>query len=140
MTKTRTESDSFGPIEVPAEALWGAQTARSLHFFAIGEQRMPLPVIHALAWVKWAAARVNGDLQRLDAGKAQAIAAAARRVVAGRIRCRVPALGVADRLGHAEQHERQRSGGAPGCSRARRRGAAQAQAAPAREASIRTMT
>ncbi len=90
MNQTRTESDSFGPIEVPADALWGAQTARSLHFFAIGEQRMPLPVIHALAWVKWAAARVNGELQRLDAGKARAIAAAARRVVAGEFDAEFP--------------------------------------------------
>ena len=90
MNQTRTESDSFGTIEVPADALWGAQTARSLHFFAIGEQRMPLPVIHALAWVKWAAARVNADLQRLDAGKAQAIGAAARRVVAGEFDAEFP--------------------------------------------------
>jgi len=60
--RTRTETDSLGPVEVPRDALWGAQTARSLHFFAIGQQRMPLEIIHALAWVKWAAARVNGDL------------------------------------------------------------------------------
>ena len=59
MRATRTERDSFGPIEVPVDALWGAQTARSLHFFAIGEQLMPLEIIHVLAWVKWAAARVN---------------------------------------------------------------------------------
>jgi len=77
---TRTEIDSFGPIEVPADALWGAQTARSLHFFAIGEQRMPLPVVHALAWVKWAAALVNRDLKLIAAPRAQAIADAARRV------------------------------------------------------------
>jgi fumarate hydratase, class II len=83
MSNTRTETDSFGPIEVPAEALWGAQTARSLHFFAIGEQRMPLALIHALAWVKWAAARVNHDLHLLDAEKARAIADAAQRVAAG---------------------------------------------------------
>ncbi|MES2090602.1 MAG: class II fumarate hydratase [Pseudomonadota bacterium] len=80
---TRTESDSFGPIEVPIDALWGAQTARSLRFFAIGEQRMPLEVIHALAWVKWAAASVNSDLGLLDAVAAQAIAEAAQRVAAG---------------------------------------------------------
>ena len=90
MNQTRTESDSFGPIEVPADALWGAQTARSLHFFAIGEQRMPLPVIHALAWVKWAAARVNHDLMRLDATQAQAIAEAARRVAAGEFDAEFP--------------------------------------------------
>jgi len=83
MKSTRTESDSFGPIEVPADALWGAQTARSLYFFAIGEQRMPVLIVHALAWIKWAAAGVNCDLQLLDATKAQAIADAARRVAAG---------------------------------------------------------
>lgn len=83
MPKMRTETDSFGPIEVPADALWGAQTARSLHFFAIGEQRMPLPLIHALAWVKWAAAHVNGELNLLDATKAQAIASAAQRIALG---------------------------------------------------------
>ena len=90
MATTRTESDSFGPIEVPADALWGAQTARSLHFFAIGEQRMPLPVIHALAWVKWAAAGVNRDLRLLDAAKADAIAAAALRVAAGEFDAEFP--------------------------------------------------
>jgi fumarate hydratase, class II len=83
MSETRTESDSFGPIEVPADALWGAQTARSLRYFAIGEQRMPLAVIHGLAWIKWAAALVNRDLDRLAAAKAEAIAAAAERVAAG---------------------------------------------------------
>ncbi|MCW5627942.1 MAG: class II fumarate hydratase [Rhodoferax sp.] len=80
MTTTRTETDSFGPIEVPADALWGAQTARSQHFFAIGEQRMPLAQIHALAWVKWAAAEVNQELGRLAPDRAQAIAQAARAV------------------------------------------------------------
>lgn len=83
MVTTRIETDSFGPIEVPLEVLWGAQTARSLHFFAIGSQRMPLDVIHALAWVKWAAALVNADLQLLDPTKAQAIADASRRVANG---------------------------------------------------------
>ena len=90
MSTTRTESDSFGPIEVPLEALWGAQTARSLHFFAIGAQRMPLEVVHALAWVKWAAARVNRDLHLLDATKAQAIADAAQRVAQGEFDAEFP--------------------------------------------------
>jgi fumarate hydratase class II len=90
MSPTRTEFDSFGAIDVPADALWGAQTARSLHFFDIGEQRMPLALIHALAWVKWAAAGVNRDLQRLDAGKAQAIADAARRVALGEFDAEFP--------------------------------------------------
>ena len=84
MTKdVRHEVDSFGAIEVPERALWGAQTARSLRFFAIGEQRMPAEMIHALAWVKWAAACVNGELHRLKPEKAQAIATAAERVASG---------------------------------------------------------
>jgi fumarate hydratase class II len=87
---TRIESDSFGPIEVPDSALWGAQTARSLRFFAIGEQRMPLAVIHALAWIKWAAANVNRDLRLLDASKSQAIEAAARRVAVGEFDAEFP--------------------------------------------------
>ena len=90
MKNTRTESDSFGPIEVPVDALWGAQTARSLHFFAIGEQPMPLPLVHALAWIKWAAAGVNRDLQLLDADKAQAIVESARRVAAGEFDAEFP--------------------------------------------------
>ena len=89
-TDTRTESDSFGSVEVPLDALWGAQTARSLHFFAIGEQLMPLAVIHALAWVKWAAAGVNQDLNLLDATKARAIADAAQRVAVGEFDAEFP--------------------------------------------------
>ena len=77
---TRTETDSFGSLELPAAALWGVQTARSLHFFAIGTQRMPLEIIHALAHIKWAAATVNAQLGLLDAAKAMAIAAAAQRI------------------------------------------------------------
>ena len=83
MKTTRSESDSFGSIEVPNNVLWGAQTARSLQFFAIGEQRMPIKIIHALAWIKGVAALVHRDLELLDAGKAVAISDAAQRVVAG---------------------------------------------------------
>ena len=90
MSNTRIESDSFGSVEVPADALWGAQTARSLQFFAIGGQRMPLAVIHALAWIKWAAAGVNQDLNLLDATQAQAIANAAQRVAAGEFDAEFP--------------------------------------------------
>ena len=64
---TRTESDSFGPIEVDADHYWGAQTQRSLEHFAIGSETMPLPLIHALATIKKAAAAVNRDLGKLDA-------------------------------------------------------------------------
>ena len=81
----RTETDSFGPIEVPSDALWGAQTARSLRFFAIGDQRMPLDIVHALAQVKRAAAEVNGDLGLLEPDRATAIAAAAMRIAAGEL-------------------------------------------------------
>jgi fumarate hydratase class II len=90
VSSTRTESDSFGPIEVPADALWGAQTARSLQFFAIGEQRMPLAVIHAIAWFKWAGAQVNHDLGLLSAPRAQAIADAALRVAEGECDAQFP--------------------------------------------------
>ena len=90
MASTRTEHDSFGPIDVPADVLWAAQTARSLRFFAIGEQRMPLPVVHALAWVKWASACVNRDLGLLDARTADAVADAALRVVAGEFDAQFP--------------------------------------------------
>ncbi|BAL96194.1 class II fumarate hydratase [Rubrivivax gelatinosus] len=79
----REERDSFGPIDVPADALWGAQTERSLRFFAIGTQRMPMAIVHALAQVKRAAALVNAELGRLDAAKADAIARAAAEVAAG---------------------------------------------------------
>ena len=90
MSNMRTEIDSFGPIEVPLSALWGGQTARSLRFFAIGEQRMPLAVIHALAWLKCAAAIVNGELHLLDATKSQAIAEAAQRVATGEFNAEFP--------------------------------------------------
>jgi fumarate hydratase class II len=84
MSGTRTEKDSFGPIDVPVDRLWGAQTERSRRFFRISGERMPLPVVHALALVKRSAARVNATLGLLDAKKAEAIARAADEVMAGR--------------------------------------------------------
>ncbi|MGA8006926.1 MAG: class II fumarate hydratase [Burkholderiales bacterium] len=84
MADTRTERDSFGPIEVPAQRLWGAQTERSRRNFRISGELMPLAVIHALALVKRAAARVNRELGLLDARKAAAIEQAADEVLAGR--------------------------------------------------------
>ena len=83
MGGTRTERDSFGPIEVPAACLWGAQTERSRRYFRAGE-RMPLAVIRALALVKKAAARANADLGLLAKPKAEAIQQAADEVLAGR--------------------------------------------------------
>jgi len=85
MAKTRTESDTFGPIEVPAEAYWGAQTQRSRENFRIGEERMPLPLIRALGLVKRAAAEVNLSLGILDAKRAKAIVAAAQEVIDGKL-------------------------------------------------------
>src|SRR3954462_648051 len=84
MSGTRSEKDSFGPIEVPADRLWGAQTERSRRFFPISSERMPLPVVHALARVKKAAAKANVELGLLDAKKAQAIQRAADEVLAGK--------------------------------------------------------
>jgi fumarate hydratase class II len=84
MSGTRTEKDSFGPIEVPAERLWGAQTERSRRFFRISSERMPLSLVHALALVKRCAAVVNTSLGLLDAKKSQAIVSAADEVLAGR--------------------------------------------------------
>ena len=65
-TATRTETDTFGPIEVPADRYWGAQTQRSMQNFRIGGERMPPPLVHALGIVKQAAAAVNMDLGQLD--------------------------------------------------------------------------
>jgi len=80
---TRTESDSFGTIEVPAGHLWGAQTQRSLEHFHISRETMPTEIILALAQVKRACARVNGELGLLESGKAAAIMQAADEVLAG---------------------------------------------------------
>jgi len=82
---TRTETDSFGPIEVPADAYWGAQTQRSIVNFPFGaRERMPIEIVHALAMVKQAAARVNRR-HGLDGKIADAIEGAAAEVVAGKL-------------------------------------------------------
>jgi fumarate hydratase class II len=85
MSATRTEHDTFGPIEVPADRYWGAQTQRSLHNFRIGTERMPLPLIHAFGLVKRAAAEANMALGRLDEQIGRTIIAAAREVEEGRL-------------------------------------------------------
>lgn len=83
MTQTRTETDSIGPIEVPASAYWGAQTERSLENFPFGaREQMPIGIVHALAIVKKAAARINRG-HGLPAEKADAIEAAAQEVIDG---------------------------------------------------------
>ena len=81
---TRTETDSFGPIEVPADCYWGAQTQRSIENFPFGpNERMPRESVHALGFVKQAAARVNARLGGLDPALAEAIQQAAGEVAAG---------------------------------------------------------
>ena len=81
MSKTRTESDTFGRIEVPADRHWGAQTERARLNFPIGEEVMPPALIRALAIVKRAAAETNNELKLLDARRARAIIAAAQEVI-----------------------------------------------------------
>jgi len=82
--RTRTERDTLGEVEVPADRLWGAQTQRSLQNFRISGERMPIALIRALALVKKATAATNVELGRLDPKKGAAIVAAADEVLAGR--------------------------------------------------------
>ena len=82
---TRSESDSFGPIEVPADRYWGAQTERSRQNFRIGYDRMPMPIIRALGIVKLASAETNRELGLLDQRRARAIVRAAREVIDGKL-------------------------------------------------------
>ncbi len=83
-TKARIETDSMGEIAVPADHYWGAQTERSLHHFAIGEDRMPPELIRSFAILKKAAALVNHDLGKLSSDKKDLIVQAADEVIAGR--------------------------------------------------------
>ena len=81
----RTETDAFGPIEVPGDRYWGAQTQRSRQNFQIGDERMPLPMIRAMALVKKAAALANLELGRIDQRLAEAIATAATEIIDGKL-------------------------------------------------------
>jgi fumarate hydratase, class II len=85
MTATRTETDTFGPIEVPADRYWGAQTQRSLQNFKIGWEKQPKPIVKALGVVKRAAAEANLALGKLDPTVAAAIVAAAQEVIDGKL-------------------------------------------------------
>jgi len=90
-THTRTETDSFGPIEVPGDSYWGAQTERSIANFPFGErERMPAEIVHALGYVKQAAARVNARLGGLDPELAEAIQQAAGEVARGDLDSQFP--------------------------------------------------
>src|SRR6202790_390143 len=88
--KTRTESDSMGKMEVPADRYYGAQTARSLIHFAIGKDTMPPELIRAFGILKKAAALVNQDLGKLSAEKAKLIAQSADEVISGKLNDHFP--------------------------------------------------
>src|SRR5215470_2249987 len=85
MPKTRTETDTFGPIQVPADKYWGAQAQRSLGNFKIGWERQPKSVVRALGVVKRAAAEANMALGRLDPKIGEAIIAASQEVIDGKL-------------------------------------------------------
>ena len=84
MSATRTETDSFGPLEVPANKYWGAQTQRSIQNFPIGWERQPVAIVRALGVIKKACAEVNMATGAIDAKLGQAISAAASEVMAGK--------------------------------------------------------
>lgn len=90
MTTTRTETDSFGPLEVPSDKYWGAQTQRSLANFKIGGETMPLPLVRALGVVKRSAAMANMALDNLDEATGKAIVQAADEVIDGKLNDHFP--------------------------------------------------
>lgn len=90
MAANRVEKDSMGPIEVPADKLWGAQTQRSLEHFRISSEKMPVELVYALAQTKRAAARVNCDLGLLPAERTKAIIQAADEVLANKHQSEFP--------------------------------------------------
>ena len=85
MAATRTETDSFGPLEVASDRYWGAQTQRSIQNFPIGWEKQPVAVVRALGVIKQAAAAVNVELGDLDPAMGKAIEAAAEEVAAGKL-------------------------------------------------------
>ncbi|OCJ04300.1 fumarate hydratase, class II [Rhizobium sp. AC44/96] len=90
MTSTRTETDTFGPIEVPSDKYWGAQAQRSLGNFKIGWEKQPLSIVRALGIVKQAAARANMTLGQLDPALGKAIVDAAQEVIGGKLDAHFP--------------------------------------------------
>ena len=129
---TRTEKDTFGPIQVPAERLWGAQTQRSLEHFAISTERVPLEVVKAMARIKKLGAGLNRELAELDPKIADAIARAADEVLAGVHDEEFPLSVWQTGSGTQTQHERQRGARQPRQRAARRRAGHQAPGAPQR--------
>ena len=106
--RTRTESDSMGKIEVPANVYWGAQTQRSLHHFDIGRDTMPPELIRAFGILKKACALVNQDLGQAACRQSEAHRAGRRRSHRRQTQRPVPSAHLADRQRHADQHERER--------------------------------
>jgi fumarate hydratase class II len=90
MSKTRTETDTFGPIEVPAERYWGAQAQRSLGNFKIGWEKQPLPIVRALGIIKRAAAETNMALGHLDRKLGEAVVSASQEVIDGKLNDHFP--------------------------------------------------
>ncbi|MGO6901179.1 lyase family protein, partial [Rhizobium ruizarguesonis] len=90
MTATRTETDTFGPIDVAADRYWGAQAERSLGNFKIGWEKQPLSIVRALGIVKQAAARANVSLGQLDPVLGKAIVDAAQEVIDGKLNDHFP--------------------------------------------------
>ena len=88
--KMRIETDSMGPIEVPANHYWGSQTQRSLHYFDIGHEQMPLAVIHAFAILKKATAKANCELGLLTQDKANLIIQVADEIKSGQLDAEFP--------------------------------------------------
>ncbi|MGB1015019.1 MAG: lyase family protein, partial [Nannocystaceae bacterium] len=88
--RTRTETDSMGPIEVPSDRYWGAQTQRSLHHFSIGTDHFPRAMIRALGVLKKAAALANGQLDVLPQAKVDLVVQAADEVIAGKLDSHFP--------------------------------------------------
>jgi fumarate hydratase class II len=110
ITSTRTETDSFGPIDVPGDAYWGAQTQRSIANFPFGPRElMPAEIVHALGYVKQAAARVNARIGGLDAGIAEAVQQAAAEVAPARSTTSSRWSSGRPGSGHPVEHERERS-------------------------------
>src|SRR6516225_1055301 len=106
--RTRTETDPFCPTEVPPNDDGGAQTERSRHNFAIGEQRIPRPLIAALALAKRGAAETNRALGLLDARRAKAIVQAAQEILDGKLDEHFSLSVYQTGSGTPDQHERQR--------------------------------
>ena len=122
MAETRIEKDTMGEIAVPSDRYWGAQTQRSLKYFQAGAGRdtMPRELIKAFGILKKAAAMANVELQLLDRERGDLIIQVADEVMAGKLDDHFP-LVIWDRLGHADQHERQRGDQQSGNRDCRRR-------------------